>query len=259
MKLNTSLFFLFLILFTSCATMQECKLYSDGSASAEVFLRIDPSITQKMKPISGDSAGKKIHGKNIEDLPKGWVSFYDLFPDSIKVSGDTAELFKHLYIKYLIEKGQFVGMGMKSERLQGGDLSDFSRSFNQLNPGKNLDSLRPEFGIEPKSHWDGKILTLKVGNTNQTNSKNSPKNSKEKKNKENAFTPSSILKEANIVMTYKFSFEKKIKKVKGKNDLFRKVNDYTVQYEIDFRKLFQLVEEGKALHKRDPVIYVVTE
>lgn len=248
------------IFMSSCTLTQDTKFYADKSSSIEISMRMDPSLSQKMNSASGDS--KKIHGQSVDELPKGWVSFYDLAKQDtskkIDMSNDTVRiLMEKMYIKYLVENGTFVGFSMKAEKLMGKDLDRFNDEFAKLNPGKSSDSLKPKLASDPVSLWDGQTLTLKIGKEKKAEDSSDKKKSKSKDS--NPDMLASLFKDANIVITYRYSFEKKIKKIQGKHDFFKKIDDHTVVYELDFKKLMEMSEKGKSLKKKDEEIIVKTE
>lgn len=249
-----------LLFVSSCTLTQESKFYADQSSSTEITMRMDPSLTQKMNPASGDS--KKVHGKSVDQLPKNWVSFYELSKqDTSKkqaLSNDTVRaLMEKIFIKYIVEEGNFVGFSMKADRLMGDELKKFGDQFNALNPGKSSDSLKPKLATDPIAEWDGKNLTIKLGKGNKEDEASEKKKTKSKDGQTDMF--SALFKDANIVITYRYSFEKKIKKIQGKNDFFKKVDDHTVVYELDFKKLMEMSDKGKSMKKKDEMIIVKTE
>ncbi|MFN6943551.1 MAG: hypothetical protein ACK4ND_01285 [Cytophagaceae bacterium] len=256
----------------SCQVNIDSKLYADKTAGMEIYMKLDDKLVDQMKPKEkSDTVEAKFAGKDINDLPKGWFSMYDLAKDNdtLQLDADSIRILKMIEMKVDVDGEKFRGFGMRINHAVQRDLQHFENAFLKFNPAADMDKEKAKKTTKGMEiDWDGKRLIIPTDNgTEETTSnekKEKVKKEKGSKNKkddgmEDFDFVKAMFGDASFTMTYRYSFEKKIKKIKGKHDLVRKVDDYTVEYRIDFLELMDMSKEGKKLKKQDKFITVITE
>lgn len=111
---------------------------------------------------------------------------------------------------------------------------------------------------ESSLDWNGKTLTLNVEELFSNNSLDT-KNEKKKKLKEDNLgeqVGESMLKAFDIQINLQFKFENKIKTIKGKNQNFKQLDDYTTLFSFNIKDMMNDTNKKK---KYDKKIVIITE
>jgi len=220
------------------ATLVSCNV------TADVTLHEDKTQSIVMD-IDGKEAAKifkdenKKGKKDKDDLPKEWTSLYEMNLKKDKkeriTHPDTLAVMKKIYVKGGYDKDKdLTDISFKTDKLTNKELS-FVFKTNDL----------PVLDLFSKNEWDGK--TLKI-NTSVLNDILIKKN----KDKESDLDWMIFTKDYRVT----FHFNSEIKKIEGKHDLVRKVNNNTV--EIKFN-IDNVRKKGFKFKNNDSFITITTK
>ncbi len=206
------------------ATLVSCNV------TADVTLHEDKTQSIVMD-IDGKEAAKifkdenKKGKKDKDDLPKEWTSLYEMNLKKDKkeriTHPDTLAVMKKIYVKGGYDKDEdLTDVFFKTDKLTNKELS---LVFNKKD-GEEF----PVLDLFSKNEWDGKTLKINTSVLNDMLIK---------KNKDQESDLDWIIFTKNYRVTFHFNSE--IKKIEGKHDLVRKVNNNTVEIKFnvdDIRK-----------------------
>ena len=190
------------------------------NVTADITLHKDKTQSIVMD-IDGKEAAKifkdenKKDKKDKDDLPKEWTSLYEMNLKKDKkeriTAPDTIAVMKKIYVKGSYDKDDLTDISFKTDKLTNKELA-FVFKTNDL----------PVLDLFSKNEWDGK--TLKI-NTSVLNDILVKKN----KDKESDLDWMIFTKDYRVT----FHFNSDIKKIEGKHDLVRKVNNNTVEIKFN--------------------------
>ena len=220
------------------ATLVSCNV------TADVTLHEDKTQSIVMD-IDGKEAAKifkdenKKGKKDKDDLPKEWTSLYEMNLKKDKkeriTHPDTIAVLKKIYIKSdYDEDEEMTDIFVKTDKLTNKELS-FVFKTNDF----------PVLDLFSKNEWDGKTLKINTSVLNDILVKIN-------QNKEHGFDWMLFTKDYRAT----FHFNSEIKKIEGKHDLVRKVNNNTV--EIKF-KIDDVGKKGFKFKNDDSFITITTK
>ena len=200
------------------ATLVSCNV------TADVTLHEDKTQSIVMD-IDGKEAAKifkdenKKGKKDKDDLPKEWTSLYEMNLKKDKkeriTHPDTLAVMKKIYVKGGYDKDEdLTDVFFKTDKLTNKELS---LVFNKKD-GEEF----PVLDLFSKNEWDGKTLKINTSVLNDMLIK---------KNKDQESDLDWIIFTKNYRVTFHFNSE--IKKIEGKHDLVRKVNNNTVEIKFN--------------------------
>ena len=156
--------------------------------------------------------------KDKDDLPKEWTSLYEMNLKKDKkeriTAPDTIAVMKKIYVKGSYDKDDLTDISFKTDKLTNKELSIM---FN-----KKEEKSLPILDLFSKNEWDGK--TLKINNSVLNDML-----IKINQDKESGFDWMIFTKNYRVT----FHFNSDIKKIEGKHDLVRKVNNNTVEIKFN--------------------------
>lgn len=215
----------------SCNVNADVTLHEDKTQS----IKIDFDGKEAAKIFKDENKKKK---KDRDDLPKEWTSLYDLDKKERTTDADTIAVMKKIYVKGGYDKDEeMTDIFVKTDKLTNKELS---LVFNKKD-GEEF----PVLDLFSKNEWDGK--TLKI-NTSVLNDMLIKKN----KDQESDLDWMIFTKDYRVT----FHFNSEIKKIEGKHDLVRKVNNNTV--EIKFN-MDNVKKKGFKFKKDDSFITITTK
>ena len=192
----------------SCNVTADITLHKDKTQS--IVMDIDGKEAAKIFK-DENKKGKK----DKDDLPKEWTSLYEMNLKKDKkeriTHPDTIAVMKKIYVKGSYDKDDLTDISFKTDKLTNKELS-FVFKTNDL----------PFLDLFSRNEWDGK--TLKI-NTSVLNDILVKKN----KDKESDLDWMIFTKDYRVT----FHFNSDIKKIEGKHDLVRKVNNNTVEIKFN--------------------------
>ena len=195
----------------SCNVTADITLHKDKTQS--IVMDIDGKEAAKIFK-DENKKGKK----DKDDLPKEWTSLYEMNLKKDKkeriTAPDTIAVMKKIYVKGSYDKDDLTDISFKTDKLTNKELSIM---FN-----KKEEKSLPILDLFSKNEWDGK--TLKI-NTSVLNDMLIKKN----EDKECGFDWMIFTKDYRVT----FQFDSEIKKIEGKHDLVRKVNNNTVEIKFN--------------------------
>ena len=218
----------------SCNVTADITLHKDKTQS--IVMDIDGKEAAKIFK-DENKKGKK----DKDDLPKEWTSLYEMNLKKDKkeriTAPDTIAVMKKIYVKGSYDKDDLTDISFKTDKLTNKELSIM---FN-----KKEEKSLPILDLFSRNEWDGK--TLKI-NTSVLNDILVKKN----KDKESDLDWMMFTKDYRVT----FNFDSEIKKIEGKHDLVRKVNNNTV--EIKFN-IDDVREKGFKFKNDDSFITITTK
>ena len=192
----------------SCNVTADITLHKDKTQS--IVMDIDGKEAAKIFK-DENKKGKK----DKDDLPKEWTSLYEMNLKKDKkeriTAPDTIAVMKKIYVKGSYDKDDLTDISFKTDKLTNKELP-FVFKTNDL----------PVLDLFSKNEWDGK--TLKI-NTSVLNDMLIKKN----KDQESDLDWMIFTKDYRVT----FHFNSDIKKIEGKHDLVRKVNNNTVEIKFN--------------------------
>ena len=192
----------------SCNVTADITLHKDKTQS--IVMDIDGKEAAKIFK-DENKKGKK----DKDDLPKEWTSLYEMNLKKDKkeriTAPDTIAVMKKIYVKGSYDKDDLTDISFKTDKLTNKELSLVFKT-NDL----------PVLDLFSKNEWDGK--TLKI-NTSVLNDMLIKKN----KDQESDLDWMIFTKDYRVT----FHFNSEIKKIEGKHDLVRKVNNNTVEIKFN--------------------------
>ena len=195
----------------SCNVTADITLHKDKTQS--IVMDIDGKEAAKIFK-DDNKKGKK----DKDDLPKEWTSLYEMNLKKDKkeriTAPDTIAVMKKIYVKGSYDKDDLTDISFKTDKLTNKELSIM---FN-----KKEEKSLPILDLFSRNEWDGK--TLKI-NTSVLNDILVKKN----KDKESDLDWMIFTKDYRVT----FHFNSEIKKIEGKHDLVRKVNNNTVEIKFN--------------------------
>ena len=191
------------------------------NVTADITLHKDKTQSIVMD-IDGKEAAKifkdenKKDKKDKDDLPKEWTSLYEMNLKKDKkeriTAPDTIAVMKKIYIKSGYDKDEeMTDIFVKTDKLTNKELS-FVFKTNDF----------PVLDLFSRNEWDGKTLKINTSVLNDILVKIN-------QDKEHGFDWMLFTK--NYRATFHFNSE--IKKIEGKHDLVRKVNNNTVEIKFN--------------------------
>ena len=195
----------------SCNVNADITLHKDKTQS--IVMDIDGKEAAKIFK-DENKKGKK----DKDDLTKEWTSLYEMNLKKDKkeriTAPDTIAVMKKIYVKGSYDKDDLTDISFKTDKLTNKELSIM---FN-----KKEEKSLPILDLFSRNEWDGK--TLKI-NTSVLNDILVKKN----KDKESDLDWIIFTKDYRVT----FHFDSDIKKIEGKHDLVRKVNNNTVEIKFN--------------------------
>ena len=193
------------------------------NVSADITLHKDKTQSIVMD-IDGKEAAKifkdenKKGKKDKDDLPKEWTSLYEMNLKKDKkeriTAPDTIAVMKKIYVKGSYDKDDLTDISFKTDKLTNKELSIM---FN-----KKEEKSLPILDLFSKNEWDGKTLKINTSVLNDILVKIN-------QDKECGFDWMIFTKDYRVT----FHFNSEIKKIEGKHDLVRKVNNNTVEIKFN--------------------------
>ena len=219
----------------SCNVTADVTLHEDKTQS----IKIDFDGKEAAKIFKDEKKRKK---KDRDDLPKEWTSLYEMNLKKDKkertTAPDTIAVMKKIYIKGGYDKDEeMTDIFVKTDKLTNKELS---LVFNKKD-GEEF----PVLDLFSKNEWDGKTLKIKTSVLNDMLIKIN-------QDKESGFDWMIFTKNYRVT----FHFNSEIKKIEGKHDLVRKVNNNTV--EIKFN-MDNVKKKGFKFKKDDSFITITTK
>ena len=216
------------------------------NVNADITLHKDKTQSIVMD-IDGKEAAKifkdenKKDKKDKDDLPKEWTSLYEMNLKKDKkeriTAPDTIAVMKKIYVKGSYDKDDLTDISFKTDKLTNKELSIM---FN-----KKEEKSLPILDLFSKNEWDGKTLKINTSVLNDILVKIN-------QDKECGFDWMIFTKDYRVT----FHFNSEIKKIEGKHDLVRKVNNNTV--EIKFN-IDDVREKGFKFKNDDSFITITTK
>ena len=196
----------------SCNVTADITLHKDKTQS--IVMDID---VKEMAKIFKDEDKKKSNSLK-EGFPKEWTSLYEMNLKKDKkeriTAPDTIAVMKKIYVKGSYDKDDLTDISFKTDKLTNKELSIM---FN-----KKEEKSLPILDLFSRNEWNGK--TLKI-NTSVLNDILVEKN----KDQESDLDWMIFTKDYRVT----FHFNSDIKKIEGKHDLVRKVNNNTVEIKFN--------------------------
>ena len=207
----------------SCNVTADITLHKDKTQS--IVMDIDGKEAAKIFK-DENKKGKK----DKDDLPKEWTSLYEMNLKKDKkeriTHPDTIAVMKKIYVKGSYDKDDLTDISFKTDKLTNKELSIM---FN-----KKEEKSLPILDLFSRNEWDGK--TLKI-NTSVLNDMLIKKN----KDQESDLDWMIFTKDYRVT----FHFNSDIKKIEGKHDLVRKVNNNTVEIKFSSDDILQKDDKFK--------------
>ena len=196
----------------SCNVTADVTLHEDKTQS----IKIDFDGKEAAKIFKDENKKKK---KDRDDLPKEWTSLYEMNLKKDKkertTAPDTIAVMKKIYIKGCYDKDEdLTDIFVKTDKLTNKELS---LVFNKKD-GEEF----PVLDLFSKNEWDGKTLKINTSVLNDMLIKIN-------QDKESGFDWMIFTKNYRVT----FHFNSEIKKIEGKHDLVRKVNNNTVEIKFN--------------------------
>jgi len=195
----------------SCNVTADITLHKDKTQS--IVMDIDGKEAAKIFK-DDNKKGKK----DKDDLPKEWTSLYEMNLKKDKkeriTAPDTIAVMKKIYVKGSYDKDDLTDISFKTDKLTNKELSIM---FN-----KKEEKSLPILDLFSKNEWDGKTLKINTSVLNDMLIK---------KNKDQESDLDWIIFTKDYRVTFHFNSE--IKKIEGKHDLVRKVNNNTVEIKFN--------------------------
>ena len=219
----------------SCNVTADVTLHEDKTQS----IKIDFDGKEAAKIFKDEKKKKK---KDRDDLPKEWTSLYEMNLKKDKkeriTAPDTIAVMKKIYVKGGYDKDEeMTDIFVKTDKLTNKELS---LVFNKKD-GEEF----PVLDLFSKNEWDGKTLKINTSVLNDMLIKIN-------QGKECGFDWMIFTKNYRVT----FHFNSEIKKIEGKHDLVRKVNNNTV--EIKFN-MDNVKKKGFKFKKDDSFITITTK
>jgi len=219
----------------SCNVTADITLHKDKTQS--IVMDID---VKEMAKIFKDEDKKKSNSLK-EGFPKEWTSLYEMNLKKDKkeriTAPDTIAVMKKIYVKGSYDKDDLTDISFKTDKLTNKELSIM---FN-----KKEEKSLPILDLFSRNEWDGKTLKINTSVLNDI---------LVKKNKDQESDLDWIIFTKDYRVT--FHFDSEIKKIEGKHDLVRKVNNNTV--EIKFN-IDDVREKGFKFKNDDSFITITTK
>ena len=195
----------------SCNVTADVTLHEDKTQS----IKIDFDGKEAAKIFKDEKKKKK---KDRDDLPKEWTSLYEMNLKKDKkeriTAPDTIAVMKKIYVKGSYDKDDLTDISFKTDKLTNKELSIM---FN-----KKEEKSLPILDLFSKNEWDGKTLKINTSVLNDILVKIN-------QDKECGFDWMIFTKDYRVT----FHFNSEIKKIEGKHDLVRKVNNNTVEIKFN--------------------------
>lgn len=215
----------------SCNVTADVTLHEDKTQS----IKIDFDGKEAAKIFKDENKKDK---KDKDNLPKEWTSLYEMNLKKDKkeriTAPDTIAVMKKIYVKGSYDKDDLTDISFKTDKLTNKELS-FVFKTNDF----------PVLDLFSKNEWDGKTLKINTSVLNDILVKIN-------QDKEHGFDWMLFTKDYRAT----FHFNSEIKKIEGKHDLVRKVNNNTV--EIKFN-IYDVGKKGFKFKNDDSFITITTK
>ena len=207
----------------SCNVTADITLHKDKTQS--IVMDIDGKEAAKIFK-DENKKGKK----DKDDLPKEWTSLYEMNLKKDKkeriTHPDTIAVMKKIYVKGSYDKDDLTDISFKTDKLTNKELSIM---FN-----KKEEKSLPILDLFSKNEWDGKTLKINTSVLNDMLIKID-------KDQESDLDWMIFTKDYRVT----FHFNSEIKKIEGKHDLVRKVNNNTVEIKFSSDDILQKDDKFK--------------
>ena len=198
-------------------TLVSCNITADITLHKDKTQNIVMDIDGKEAAKIFKDENKK-DKKDKDDLPKEWTSLYEMNLKKDKkeriTAPDTIAVMKKIYVKGSYDKDDLTDISFKTDKLTNKELSIM---FN-----KKEEKSLPILDLFSKNEWDGKTLKINTSVLNDILVKIN-------QDKECGFDWMIFTKDYRVT----FHFNSEIKKIEGKHDLVRKVNNNTVEIKFN--------------------------
>ena len=195
----------------SCNVTADITLHKDKTQS--IVMDIDGKEAAKI--FKDENKKSK---KDKDDLPKEWTSLYEMNLKKDKkeriTAPDTIAVMKKIYVKGSYDKDDLTDISFKTDKLTNKELSIM---FN-----KKEEKSLPILDLFSRNEWDGKTLKINTSVLNDI---------LVKKNKDQESDLDWMIFTKDYRVTFHFNSE--IKKIEGKHDLVRKVNNNMVEIKFN--------------------------
>ena len=195
----------------SCNVTADITLHKDKTQS--IVMDIDGKEAAKI--FKDENKKSK---KDKDDLPKEWTSLYEMNLKKDKkeriTAPDTIAVMKKIYVKGSYDKDDLTDISFKTDKLTNKELSIM---FN-----KKEEKSLPILDLFSRNEWDGKTLKINTSVLNDI---------LVKKNKDQESDLDWMIFTKDYRVTFHFNSE--IKKIEGKHDLVRKVNNNTIEIKFN--------------------------
>lgn len=235
----------------SCSVNTETTYYKDSASGLNLDIKMDKMFLNGIKEYLKDSSQTdKI--PDFKNLTTEWQNLYDLAKNKGKVpsvTSDSAKVMKQIFMKLNKENGEVSGVSLKYYHLFPKDIA---MAFKDK-PGKSMGHM---------GSWDGKKLTLDIGeialgdlydDTEKDKKPSTKKDSLEAAGRMIGKGMMDMLKTFDMHFKNRLKFENKIKKIEGKSDFLKQIDDKTL--ELNYR-LNDFDEKKK---HQDKIIIITTE
>ena len=196
----------------SCNVTADITLHKDKTQS--IVMDIDGKEAAKIFKDEDKKKSKSLK----EGFPKEWTSLYEMNLKKDKkeriTAPDTIAVMKKIYVKGSYDKDDLTDISFKTDKLTNKELSIM---FN-----KKEEKSLPILDLFSRNEWDGKTLKINTSVLNDI---------LVKKNKDQESDLDWMIFTKDYRVTFHFNSE--IKKIEGKHDLVRKVNNNTVEIKFN--------------------------
>ena len=193
----------------SCNVDADVTLHKDKTQS----IKIDIDVKEMAKIFKDENKKDK-----KDEFPKEWTSLYEMNLKKDKkeriTAPDTIAVMKKIYVKGSYDKDDLTDISFKTDKLTNKELSIM---FN-----KKEEKSLPILDLFSRNEWDGKTLKINTSVLNDI---------LVKKNKDQESDLDWMIFTKDYRVTFHFNSE--IKKIEGKHDLVRKVNNNTVEIKFN--------------------------
>lgn len=253
------LFFIVSLLLSSCTLQSTFYLRSDKTGSFVMNFKLSKELSEK---------GKGKNTKDYSNIPREWMSLYEFMKsenDSIaQLPEDSVKDLKKIFIRFNFDKdNEFSGVEMKMDSIGPDQWSSYNTALSYISKtGAVNTSGTNEKNTKLPFAWDGSVLNIFIGEdlTEEFNKRTASAGAKDQKvNAEMLKGLQQVFGGGDIEIIYKFVLDKKISKVKGKNDLVKKLDDYTMEVNVKMFELMEKEAKGKKMKHKDQIISVYTK
>lgn len=252
MKNLTFIFAIIIGLFTmqSCSIDSEIVYHKDKTTSLTLGMDFEEMMNIMSKMDSTESRPPKKMGK-LDLLPENWTSLYEMELKEGKktpTDEDSIRFMKKTFIKKSVKDDKTTGFAFKLDHFTKDELQFFT---NEISKDKEGALIQQGSNI---GEWDGKKLILNTDKLNFDEFKKAGFPS-EKQKSEGEEKMMEIMKMIKMDITQNLKFENKIKRIKGKHDWVKQIDDYTIQIKFSSEMMY----DEKSLKNKDKEIIIITK